>query len=210
MADPALTLPLPPESCPGEPQIRLLPAGRRLFRVHNDEYPATSFNPTPASELGGGRFDCLERASPSFLYAGENVECAVAESLLRYVPDPPAPQIFQRARLKNRVLSEIEVQRDLEVVSLCGPDVRHLGADTWLTKCPASLYPGTRLWGAAVRRWVPDTNGFVWWSRREEDARAYVFYDHSTRSADFKAVTTQPLDRRNVQAVLARYNVTFL
>lgn len=186
--------------------------GTRLFRVHHKKYPATSFNPnSPSSDLDGGRFDCLQVGSPAFLYAGQDESCALAEALLRYVPPLPATQVLLRVKLKSLRLSEIEVRQDLTLVSLRGADVRHVGPGVELTKCPADRYPSTRLWAAAIRRWVPGAGGFVWWSRYDEERLAYVLYDHVVRSSDLTMKSTIQLDApeavQKLRSLLAPYNV---
>lgn len=167
----------PPARKPGTPVLRKLASGTRLFRMHSDEFDSLTFNPTVASHpLRGGRFDSDDGAY-SYLYAGEDFETVIAEALVRDLPSGPIPpRLIPRVQLARKVLSELVLGQSLQVVSLIGADLGHVGQDAWLTKCAASDYALTRRWAAAIRAWAPKAAGFVWRSYRDEERDAYVLF----------------------------------
>lgn len=171
----------PPAAPPGEPSIVVLPRGTRLSRVHSDGYAATAFNPTLADpHWGGGRFDATEADRYGYLYAGDDDECAVCETLLRDLPlESGKGRILPRRAVAGRVLSRLRLTADVSLVGLCdGKQLARLGqGDTWLVSCPSSEYGASRRWGHAIRRWAPAAAGLVWRSRRDASKRAYVFFE---------------------------------
>jgi hypothetical protein len=204
----------PPRKCPGTPVRDSLRLGQRLFRVHRGKYPPLSFNPTaPSSSEEGGRFDCLRRGAPAFLYAGESFDCAVAETFLRDVPLGPGPRVLTRAALQGRMISELEAVREVPLLNLQGASLGQVGQDVWLTKCGSQDYEKTRRWGEAMRGWAPWAGGFVWRSRRDEDLLAYVLFDSGVDAGDLRTISTRPVEDLRVlpriERCLARHNVAF-
>lgn len=152
------------------------------------------FNPTPAaSPFKGGRFDHTSTGE-GFLYAGETLEVAVAEILLRGLPPQPAPRIIPARSVQGRSISELRTLADLNLVALRGKGLSQLGQDAWLTSCDEYDYTLTREWATAIRRWVPTANGFVWRSRRYQEELAYVFYERRTDPAVFDVMPPRPAD----------------
>ncbi|MGQ4818322.1 RES family NAD+ phosphorylase, partial [Enterococcus faecium] len=92
-----------------------------LFRVHQKRFPAEAFNPVPNHRYyGGGRFDATDDDPYPFLYAGESVDVAVAETLLRdLAPNDTGFRRLPRPRVAGRRISAVQVARTLELVSLC-------------------------------------------------------------------------------------------
>ena len=85
----------PPTLPPGNPTTRVLLHRTVLWRMHSDAFDPTAFNPTQVTNpFAGGRFDSSD-GSYSYLYAAENRDVAVAETLLREIPQ----EDFARARL---------------------------------------------------------------------------------------------------------------
>ncbi|MBI5478184.1 MAG: RES family NAD+ phosphorylase [Deltaproteobacteria bacterium] len=185
----------PPGACPGTPVCETLGMGTSVIRIHLNAYAANEFNPTPAtSPVKGGRFD---HTSPgeAFLYAGETLETAVAEALLRDLPPQPAPRVIPFAQVQGRSVSRLRTRRNLELLSLHGRGLSQLGQDSWLTSCDACDYPITRRWATAIRRWAPGAAGFVWRSRRLQDELAYVFYSTRVGPKGFEVKATRRADQ---------------
>jgi RES domain len=206
----------PPATCPGTPVIATVSAGAALYRVHSSRFGSTAFNPTKADDpLKGGRFDS-DDGSYAYLYAGQDFATAIAEVLIRDMPSGPLPpRLIPRARILGLVLSELGVEQPLSLVSLHGADLGQVGQDAWLTKCSSQHYSETRRWVAAIRSWLPDAQGMVWRSFRDEDRFSYVLFadriatgtlvGRSSIAADSGAgllLLEQVLQRHNV--VLAR------
>jgi hypothetical protein len=96
-------------------------------------------------------------------------------------------------------------------VSLRGADLGHVGQDAWLTKCSAEHDAVTRRWAAAIRRWVPEAQGLVWRSFRDEDRYAYLLFGDRVGADTLVARSSLVADAGPglllVQQVLQRHNV---
>jgi len=202
----------PPPACPGKPVIDTLPVGTSLYRVHSSVFGSTVFNPTKAGDpLKGGRFDSND-GSYAYLYAGQDFPTAIAEVFIRDLPSGPVPpRLIPRAKLLDRMLSELRVDKPLSLVSLRGADLGHVGQDPWLTKCSALHYSETRAWAKAIRGWMPGAQGMVWRSFRDEDRFAYVLFADRVGAGTLVDVSSITADTGAglliVQQVLQRHNV---
>lgn len=167
---------------------------------------ATQFNPTdPDSHAayGGGRFDS-PGGDPPFLYAGSSIEAALSESLLRTLPFPPTgKRELARRKLEGRSISELALATSIWVVALHGEGLQHVGQDGWLTHCPGSSYPMTRLWGAQIRRWVPRAAGLEWRARHHDDEMSYVLYEGDVPPDALVEVQTYEVDTADGLAVIS-------
>lgn len=212
----------PPPTPAGAPRTTTITAHTVLYRVHQKAYDVHVFNPVPNHRYyGGGRFDSTNDDAYPFLYAGESVDVAVAETLLRdLAPDDTGMRVLPFARAANRRISAIRVQNDLELVSLLsGEDLGAVSQDPWLTTCDPRDYAQTRHWGHWIRTHAPTACGYVWHSRREPDARAYVLFGDrippgaisSTPSPNVPAGDAADFDtpkgRRALRNRLSRYGI---
>jgi len=182
-----------PSTCAGNPQRFILEAGTKLFRVHSEHFEAKSFNPTQAdAHWGGGRFDATAEDSYSYLYAGEDSDCAVAEALLRDLTlEPSGRFLLPRIVLRGRKISVISPRSELELLCLrSGRDLAAVCQDAWLTTSDSSDYGMTRRWAHKIRGWVPWAQGFVWHSRRDPEKLSYIFFED--RGADVFEELTDP------------------
>ena len=122
-------------------------AGRPLVRLHPLDRDATAF-----STGGGvtGRFHFFHRAdglSVPALYAAENNDAAIAETLFRDVPLSGLLKVVPRTRLAGLALSTIEPARDLTLVELLGNGLRRLElSPEQLTSSAPADYPNTVAW----------------------------------------------------------------
>lgn len=82
----------------------------------------------------------------SYLYAAQTIAGAVAEVLLRDIPEAEngQPRLVPLAQVRGKRLSEIRVQRPLQLVDLTGPGAHSFSQDSWLTKCDGVYYPYTQ------------------------------------------------------------------
>lgn len=169
----------PPLAYRGTPARTVLPAGTVLYRVHQKRFPAHSFNPVPSHRYyGGGRFDATDDDRYPYLYAGQSVDVAVAETLLRDLPpDDTGIRQLPQARIVGRRISAICTTADLDLVSLrTGADLGAVAQDTWLTWCDPRDYAQSRHWAHWIRHHAPTAAGYVWLSRREPGLHAYVLF----------------------------------
>lgn len=214
---------LKPPAAPSRPPVlTTLPAGTVLFRVHQTVFPADSFNPVPSHRYyGGGRFDGTDDDPYPYLYAGESVDVAVAETLLRDLPpDDAGIRQLPLVRVRGRRISAVHITGDLPLVSLCsGTDLGAVAQDPWLTTCDPPDYAQTRHWGHWIRSHAPTAAGYVWFSRREPGRLSYVLFGDRVPAGAVTTVTDPrvppgpqaefdtPRGRQALRVRLARYSV---
>jgi RES domain len=170
---------LPPGAAAGTPVVDVLPADTILFRVHRKGHPAHSLNPNFSHRYyGGGRFDSTADDVYPFLYAGESVNVALSETLLRDLSvEASGPRLLPKAYIRGRRVSAVRVRIDLDIVSLVtGAHLGQVSQDPWLTTCEPRDYAQSRHWGHTIRGWAPAACGFVWMSRRDPGLRSYVLF----------------------------------
>lgn len=164
--------PTPPN--PFDPEVTVLAAGERLYRVHGNRRDATAFNPGVGEPTRFAFFEChaTGRTVP-VLYAAAAQDAAVAETLLHDVPASGGYLDYDDYAAK--VMSRIVSTRALRLATFHGLGLRRLRvtADD-LTGSPATTYSATVDWAAAAHGAGYD--GIVWMSRQCNDAKAYVFF----------------------------------
>lgn len=182
----------PPAAYAGTPALTLLPAGTVLLRVHQTAFPPASFNPSRSHRYyGGGRFDSTDDDRYPYLYAGESVGVAIAETLLRDLPfDSTGIRQLPLAKIRGRRISAVRTTADLEIVSLrSAADLGAVAQDPWLTTCDPRDYAQSRHWGHWIRSHAPAAAGYVWMSRREPTQRAFVLFGDRGAAGAIMAVT---------------------
>lgn len=212
----------PPPAYAGTPAMTRLPASTVLYRVHLAAYPAHAFNPMPAHRYyGGGRFDATDDDRYPYLYAGESLEVAITEMLLRDLPcDATGTRHLPLSAIKGRRISTVITNTDLDLVSLrTAADLGAVGQDAWLTTCEPASYAQSRYWAHWIRERAPTAAGLVWMSHREPTQEAVVFFGDRTPSTAITTTTTPalppgteaqfdtPRGRRALKRLLATYNV---
>jgi hypothetical protein len=201
----------PPKRKPrGTPVLETLHAGTEVFRIHHVDRDPEQLNwRAPPSRYTGGRFDSMDSSS-GCVYVGDTPGTAIAETICRDLPLTGAARLVPWARIAARALSRLVVTDDLSVLSLHGADLTHVSAPLALTKCDADRYETTRTWARALRRWVPDAQGFEYRPRHDEDGLARVlFAEGSIRRVGKPEPLTSARKLRVVRDVLHRHNATF-
>lgn len=169
-----------PQKGTADPQPVTYPAGTLLHRVHEAEWAAHLFNPTAQDVLfGGNRFGSTREDRYSYLYAAPDPATAVVETLVRRLEFGPAStRIMPFHRLEGRLLSEVELTREVRLVSLVGaPDLAAVRQeDYWLVHSEETDFPFTRVTGHWLRAEAPWADGLVWLSNQNRAERAMVFF----------------------------------
>ena len=169
----------PPRRPPAIPHFRPLPAGTRMWRVHDQRYAATAFNPKEADvNFDGGRFDGTDRDCYNTYYAGLEAATALAEKLLRDIPfNEEGYRTIRRVLVRGRRASAVETTKDLTLVDLCsGEALAAVAQDTWLVQAEPRDYHATRRWAAWIREQAPTAHGLIWPSKREGGRAALVLF----------------------------------
>src|SRR5680860_554407 len=125
----------PPEAYSGTPVLHTLSRDTLLYRIHQTRFPAESFNPNPSHQYyGGGRFDSTKDDTYPYLYAGLSAACAIAEALLRDLPnDPAGVGQLPSAKVRGRRISALVTTAEVELVDLRGLlQQRAVAQDNWL------------------------------------------------------------------------------
>lgn len=203
-------LPPPPRRKPrGHPVLHILPAGTSVFRIHSTERAPDALNHTAQpSRLSGGHFDS-DDGSYGYIYLGDSPATAIAETLCRDLPLTGQARLVPWTRVIRRALTRLTVVRDVSVLALHGPAWTQVGAPLSLTKCGAGEYETTRRWAKALRRWVPQAEGFAYRPRHDEDGLTWVLFVDALEVADEPVPLTQPEALRVVRDVLHAHNATF-
>ena len=105
-----------------------------------------------------------------------------------------------RAELTTRVLSRIDLARDIKIANLSGYGLRKLGLKrSQLLECESPRYVETARWAAAIYRSDESLDGMVWVSRQFDIARALLAYGGRLDEDDF-VVSGEPESLHNGKA----------
>lgn len=153
-----------------------LPSGSELHRVHQTKYGGAQFN---AANAGNARFSPLPEGTTVVptMYAGDNLECALMETLFHDVPFTNGPKRMRTGKIDPLSYSVLTTQKDIQLADLTSIGLKRLGVprkdliDTATTK-----YPRTREWAIAIRKARSDVQGLTWISRQHDTQRAFVLF----------------------------------
>ncbi len=153
--------------------------GKTLFRVHRSIYKADQFND---SRKGDARFsrlmDAERKAVIPTLYAGTTLDCALMESVFHDVPYRPGLKTVSKSKyVENTIRSTLHLTADLQFVDLSSVALHKLGvAPADLTQTEAAYYTASREWALALYEQNPTAQGFIWTSRRDDDAKPILLF----------------------------------
>jgi hypothetical protein len=153
--------------------------GRTLFRVHRSIYKADQFND---SRKGDARFsplmDAGRKAVIPTLYAGTTLDCALMESVFHDVPYRPGLKTVSKSKyVEGAICSTLSLTGDLQLVDLSSVSLHKLGvAPADLTQTEAAYYAASREWALALYGQNSTAQGFIWTSRRDDDAKAILLF----------------------------------
>lgn len=169
--------PEPPE--PFDPLLETIPAGTLLYRVHEPFLPGAGGRPVPNEGTlpnhGVGkatRFAFFGDPVVPVLYAADSPGGAVHESVLH---DAEPGSFVPRAWWLTKVLSVIEVTRDLRVVSFHSDGLRRFGLyPRDLTDTDVTRYPHTVRWAEAA--WRTGADGVAYMCRHHNASKAVCLF----------------------------------
>jgi hypothetical protein len=169
--------PAPPRPFP-DFNVATLPAGLQLYRFHDPAFDGAAYNPCKG---GPTRFAPLALPSGACLptlYAATTLEAAAWESLFHDVPHVAGPKAVRLERVTSKVLSVLELRRDVTVAPLHAPDLHRLGLPrTALVETPPTAYAATARWAEAFHSSPRAVAGLQWTSRRCDPDLAFVFFE---------------------------------
>lgn len=183
MASKAGPVPSPPPDI--DPLRITWKAGRRLYRVHSEDYSPTAFNPGRGRP---GRFHPIvdrDGMPIATLYAADRIDGALSETVFHSLV---AGGVILRAQLESRYISEIELTEDLAVANLTGHGLRRIGLNrTQLIEIGPAHYAATARWAEAVHHCDDDIAGLVWVSRQFDTSKALVAFGDRVGGKPFVA-----------------------
>jgi hypothetical protein len=172
-------------------ELERLAAGSELVHVHDRRFGPDEFIPLPRP---AARFRPFGDPVVPTMYAARDDDTALAESIFHDVPNRGTRRLA-RAALNGRVLSRIAPARALTLVALHGYGLQRIGVTHGeLIEAPASAYPWTAEWGAALHAAAPEADGLVWMARRFTGRPALILFgDRITHGALEVVATPTPL-----------------
>jgi RES domain len=170
---------------------RTLPAGTSLVRVAIDQLGSTE----PSASSAFRRFSPvrgLDSRRVPVLYAGEDLACALGETVFHDLGDDPVkPAAVFRSDLLALRAGTIAVTLDCDLGDLTdGALAQHGYRRHEVVATPAHEYPVTRLWG----QFAWDTTrckGVVWNSRRSPHRLSFMLFVNPPRVPDRERALTR-------------------
>jgi len=189
------TPPDPPASL-GKVTTQTLYTGSEIERFYNTRFRPAEFNPC----LGDpSRFAPIRAANgkciPS-LYAAQSRDAAAYETVFRGVPlgSSNRPARLSLRRIHHYGYARLRVLRNLTMITLFNVPLRGHGVTRkQLIESDAAHYTQTTKWAEAFRVEVPEADGLVWTSRRDDRAKAYLLFGDRVNETDFEILDTRRL-----------------
>ena len=180
----------PPEPLSGLESVKTctLPRGTTLYRIHDGKYHANAFNPCKGQPTRFAPiFDTNGKCIPS-LYAAETFVAAAYETVFHDIPLSTShlPSSIEYRKISHYNDAKIELKKELVLVELFTVPLRKHGVSRMqLIESSAAHYQQTAKWAKAFHDQVSKAQGLVWKSRKDDRAKAYLFFGDRVKSADF-------------------------
>ena len=154
--------------------VLVIPAGTALFRVHQANHSPIFFGPAIEPLTGvrrppTNRFDSLTGAF-GVLYAGEQLEGAFAETVLRN----PRRRFVSRQYVTLRAVSNLTADRDLRLVDFHGPGLSAVGLTNAISTGP---YAPCWAWSDYVGSHRDRPDGVAYTSRHDPQQTCYAIFE---------------------------------
>jgi hypothetical protein len=200
-------LPFPP---PAQPfRIKRRPAAT-WFRIHpfdaqSGRYAGDAFND---SARGNARFSPLHdpitgQVIPT-IYLAATEHAAISEVLFHDIPTPSTGYVYdlERHLSSNLHLSQLQVA-DLRLADLHVQGLQAAGLAQWeLFAGGDTDYARTRQWGLYIWQSLPQAQGLVWTSRRDDEAAVMMVFADRVGAGDLRAVGPPSPIRQHQRTVL--------
>jgi hypothetical protein len=161
--------------------------GEVMHRIHDDEYPVESFNPSP---LGNARFSPIRDAAGNLiptLYAATTPQGALMETIFHDVPYKPGFKRVSVDRLEGKLSSTLVFLSDFQLIDLGKIGLRRLGVHPHdLIDTTKAHYPETRKWAELLYAAYPQAQGLIWPSRQDDRARAVVLFGTRVEDSELR------------------------
>ncbi|MTD26723.1 RES family NAD+ phosphorylase [Erwinia sorbitola] len=175
--------------------IRRLPAGLCLYRIHRQQFAGDSFNNTVT---GNARFspifDRQGNVIPT-LYAGDTTKVALCEVIFHDMDISQSAIVYPVSELNAFRHSQLVTAAPLLLASLDLPSLIKMRAGKKLIHSDASDYQITRQWAEAIHYQYPQVHGLTWPSRQHEGDAWLFFGDRINGELQLNGRGTQQLTR---------------
>ena len=170
----------------------ILEAGKRLHRIHNRQWRASTFNPCQGDPTRFAPITGEDRQCVPSLYAGSTFDSVAYETLFHDIPVRAKRKTLPEARLSDRAHTQLDADRDIMLAALRAPELAKWNISrSALIESPPKLYSETAAWAKAIHDQFPNVEGLVWTSKRCDPEDAYLFFGDRVREIDFRIVSTR-------------------
>lgn len=172
--------------------VIVMPQPTAWHRVHRTVHDPVNFGPrNPPSS----RYDDPECVFGT-LYAGETLEAAFVETMLRN----PRLRIVSLAEVMARRHASIQASRDLRLVDFCGAGLSAVGTTGAVN---TGSYRVSQAWSAALHEHPDAPDGILYWSRHNPSLRCAAIFERS--GLTFTASASRPFEPAWLVSTLAPY-----
>lgn len=151
-------------------------------------FDSVTFNPG----FGRGRFHPFKDTSGnviSTLYAADQIEGSLSETLFHDIPVRGPLKVVLRERLKPLGVSILAPLRDLALLQLHGFGLHRLGVSREeLIATDPEQYSRTILWARALHACRPDADGLVWVSRQHDRSLCLILFGDRVKPEDLRVI----------------------
>lgn len=169
--------PAVPSASELSPATHIWEAGRPFSRIYHRRRGSLGFNPTGST----GRFRPIRDDKGHIVptaYAGEDLETALAEGLLRGVEkvESGRRRLYQK-QVKNLSIATLVSSADLVLARLHGQGLHRLNLlREDVIDCNTVRYPYTAEWAQALYNCEVPLMGIIWTSRQNDSGKAMVLW----------------------------------
>lgn len=163
--------------------------GARLHRIGNHDFPENSFNPCAGRPTRFAPvYDDLRRCVPT-LYAGQNFNCVVFETIFHDVPVKALIKSVRIQELEGKAYAVLAVRRPLILAKLFAPDLLRWNLKrTELIDTSPAKYKQTARYVEAIHNDNPRLDGVVWTSRKFDPLKGYLLFGDRIDSNELEII----------------------
>ena len=167
--------------------IELLPAGKKLHRIHRLRMLSHAFNPCQGDPTRFAPIADRDGACVPSLYAGGTFECVAYETIFHDIPVEAERKSVPLTLASAGTHGTLRPRRAIRLASLRAPDLLRWNIlRNSLIATSTGLYKQTAAWAKAIHDGFPNVEGLVWTSNRCDPDDAYLFFGDRVHRDDFE------------------------
>lgn len=190
----ASVVPSPPNPFPPV-NIKNLPKGFILFRIHDTTFAGNQFNPCQGKQSRfAPLYDAADTCVPT-LYAATSFDAAAFESVFHDVPYNAKRKFVKHQDIMSRASTKLETMRELHLVQLFEPDLKNWNITrSKLIDTLAATYGETVCWAQAIHSAEPSVDGLIWTSRQCDPDLAMILFEGRVNQTEITVQNTTPVE----------------